>query len=70
LFYPTDHKAEDSDGTIFFSESPSKSQKDGFLEGDFVAVYPPEGETSKTDKVDKDFKTTVNQTDISGQFHR
>jgi len=63
-------EAEDSDGTIFFSEFPSKSQKDGFLEGDFVAINPPEDERSKTDKVDKDFKTAVNQADISGQFHR
>lgn len=81
LFYPTDHKAEDTDATISFSKSPSNTQEEttekdatrlalnnGFPKGDFVVVDHQEDETSETHKVGKDFKTTVNQTDISGQF--
>ena len=82
LYYPTGHKAEDTDGTMSFSKSPSKSQKEmtekdssrldvnnGFLKGNFVAVDHPEDETSKPHKIDKDIKTTVNQTDNLGKFH-
>ena len=66
MFYPTDHKAEDTDGTISFSKSPIKSQKETskkdatrlalnneFRKGDFVAVDEHENETSKTHKGEK-----------------
>ena len=74
-----DPKVEDTDGTISFSKSPSKSQKEatekdatcialnnGFPNRDFFAVDHHEDAASETHKVDKDFKTTVSRTDISG----
>lgn len=74
LFYPTDHKVQDFKGTSFSKSQERTTEKDapplavnkGFLKVDSVAVDHREDETRKTDKVDKDLKTTVNQTDVSG----
>ena len=50
-------------------DSPRLDINNGFPRGNFVAVDHPEDETSKPHKIDKDIKTTVNQTDNLGKFH-
>lgn len=78
LFYPTDHKSQDSDSTISVrkckeeteeKEAPPSSLEDGFLKVDSVVVDHPEDKTSIFDKPDGDLKTAVDWTDVSGQFY-
>lgn len=77
LFYPTDHKAQDSDGTIYFSkpqeetiekDKPTLSVNKGSLNVDSrsVVVDHPKDETIKCDKLDEDLKTAVCRIDVSG----
>ena len=77
LFYPTDHKSQDSDSTISVSkcqketvekEEPPSSLNEGFLKVDSVVVDQPEDKTSIFDKLVGDLKTAVDWT-VSGQFY-
>lgn len=74
LFIPTDQQVKDLKGTSFSKfldenkakDAPTLAVNKEFLEVDSVAVDKCEDETSEISKVDKDFKTTVNQEDVSG----
>ena len=75
LFYPTDHKAQDSDGTISFSKAqeetiqkdgPPLSENNGVLEVDSVVVDHSEDETTKFDTLDISLNTAKDWTDVSG----
>ena len=74
LFIPTDQQVKDLKGTSFSKFLEENKAKDAltlavnkrFLEVDSVAVDKCEDETSEISKVDKNFKTTVNQEDVSG----
>lgn len=75
LFYPTDHKAQDSDDTISFSKAQEETlQKDappllvnkGFLEVDSVVVGHSEDETIKFDTLDEYLNTAKDWTDVTG----
>lgn len=74
LFFPTDQQVQDLKGTSFRKSLKENQEKDvpplavnkRFLEVDSVAFDHCEDETSKPHKVDKDFKATVNQADLSG----
>lgn len=70
LFYPTDHKAQDSEDTNSFSkpkEEPIKKDalplyvNKGFMEADH-----PEDETMKFDTLDENLNTAKDWTDVSG----
>lgn len=77
LFYPTDHNAQDSDGTIYFSkpqeetiekDEPPLSVNKGSLKVDSKSIVDdhPKNETIKSDKLDEDLKTAVCRIDVSG----
>lgn len=75
FFVPTDQQVKDLKGTLLSKfTKENKTEKDApafpvnkmFLEVDSVSVNHCEDETSDISKVDKEFKKTVNQADISG----
>jgi len=77
LFYPTDHEAQDSDCTIYFSkpqeetiekDEPPLSVNKGSLNvySRSVVVDHPKDETNKCDKLDEDLTTVVCRIDVSG----
>jgi len=70
VFHPTDHENQDFDRTISFSKSQEETIEieapSSFLNVDSVVVDHPEDETSKFDKLDEDFKTAMDWTNVSG----
>lgn len=74
FFVPTDQQVKDLKGTLLSKFTKENKKKDAptlpvnkmFLEVDSVSVNHCEDETSEISKVDKEFKKTVNQADISG----
>ena len=81
LFYPTGHEAQDSNGFPIRKSQEEASEKivsspsagnRGCVQVNTVAALrenPRAGETSETEKPDKDFKTTIcNKSIVSGKF--
>ena len=74
LFIPADQQVKDLKDASFSKFLKENKEKDAptlavnkrFLEFSTVAVDKCEDKTNEISKVDKDFKTTVNQEDVSG----